>query len=94
VSPDELHEAWLSVLDDLEARVASPTSADVQWTPPTIGRIPRDLVGRASRLLAAQRDAEAAIAAAKTRVESHLAALDTIDAAKPPARSIYLDVTG
>jgi hypothetical protein len=94
VSPESAtHVAWEHVLDGLEAQLASPTSEP--WTEPAgLGPVPRALVGRASRLLAAQRDRETALEDERTRVLAHLAALRTIDAAKAPRPSVYLDVTG
>ena len=95
MSPEPLaaDAAWDAVLTDLEARVTSGTSGT--WVPPTdLGPLPRTLVGRASRLVAAQRDAIAALEADRTTVATHLSALRTVADSREPARSVYLDVTG
>jgi hypothetical protein len=97
VSPDDERESterrWDALLTDLEARVSSGTPGT--WTEPAdLGPLPRTLAGRASRLLAAQRDAMAAIEAEKATVVAHLGALRTVAESKAPARSVYLDVTG
>jgi hypothetical protein len=99
VSPEAAEEQdptaarWDALLTDLEARVSSGTPGT--WAEPAdIGPLPRTLAGRASRLLAAQRDAMAAIEAEKARVVAHLGALRAVAESKEPTRSVYLDVTG
>lgn len=91
--PDERDLAWDAVLTDLEAALASGTSAP--WAPPTdLGPIPRTQVGRASRLVAAQRDVIAGLEAERTTVAQHLSALRAVGDSREPSRSVYLDVTG
>jgi hypothetical protein len=97
VSPDDERESterrWDALLTDLEARVTSGTPGT--WTGPSdLGPLPRTMAGRASRLLAAQRDAMASLEAEKATVLAHLGALRAVAESREPTRSVYLDVTG
>jgi len=83
---------WEAVLADLEA--AAVADAPGAWTAPTdLGPVPRDLVGRASRLLAAQRDRIAVVDGARRSALEHLGALRAVDATRAPAPSVYLDAS-
>lgn len=55
--------------------------------------MPRDLVGRASRLLAAQRDRLASLEADRRATLEHLGALRAVDATREPRVSVYLDAS-
>lgn len=93
MSPDqEARDAWEAVLTSLEQDAAGQTPAG--WTEPTgLGPIPRDLVGRASRLLAAQRDRIAALDADRRSAAEHLGALRAVADTRPPGVSVYLDAS-
>ncbi|MBA8990231.1 hypothetical protein [Curtobacterium pusillum] len=85
-------DAWEAVLTDLEQDVVRATGA--AWTEPTgLGPIPRDLVGRASRLLAAQRDRIATLEADRRTTAEHLGALRAVEATREPRGSVYLDAS-
>ncbi|PYY43331.1 hypothetical protein [Curtobacterium sp. MCPF17_046] len=85
---------WEAVLDALEATLDGGATADEPWTEPTgLGPIPRDLVGRASRLLAAQRDRIVAVEDARRTALDHLGALRAVDATRLPSGSVYLDAS-
>ncbi|WIB27822.1 hypothetical protein [Curtobacterium sp. MCSS17_015] len=85
------HERWEAALAALEATVDGDGTA---WTEPAgLGPIPRDLVGRASRLLAAQRDRIAAVEDARRTTLEHLGALRAVDATRLPSGSVYLDAS-
>jgi hypothetical protein len=92
-TPDEqTRHRWEAVLADLEA--ATVADAPATWAAPTdLGPVPRDLVGRASRLLAAQRDRIAAVDGARRSALEHLGALRAVDATRAPAPSVYLDAS-
>lgn len=87
---------WAAVLDQLE-RDAEPTADPATgpvWSEPTgLGPIPRELVGRASRLLAAQRDRIAELSADRRSAGEHLGALRAVDATREPRGSVYLDAS-
>lgn len=89
--------AWEAVLTSLERDAAGQTadpSAGAGWSEPTgLGPIPRELVGRASRLLAVQRDALAALDANRRSVVSQMGALRAVDATREPRGSVYLDAS-
>ncbi|NII39925.1 hypothetical protein E9228_000544 [Curtobacterium flaccumfaciens] len=88
---------WEAVLADLEATLdssATATDTTVTWTEPTgLGPVPRDLVGRASRLLAAQRDRITALEDARRVTLEHLGALRAVDATRTPQTAVYLDAS-
>jgi hypothetical protein len=95
---------WEGVLADLEATLdssatdtdttATDTDTTVTWTEPTgLGPVPRDLVGRASRLLAAQRDRITALEDARRVTLEHLGALRAVDATHTPQTAVYLDAS-
>jgi hypothetical protein len=88
---------WEGVLADLEATLdssATDTDTAVTWTEPTgLGPVPRDLMGRASRLLAAQRDRIAAVEDARRVTLEHLGALRAVDATRTPQTAVYLDAS-
>lgn len=64
------------------------------WSAPTgLGPVPRDLVGRASRLLAAQRDRITAVEDARRVTLEHLGALRAVDATRTPQAAVYLDAS-
>ncbi|TDN42868.1 hypothetical protein EDF64_110129 [Curtobacterium flaccumfaciens] len=87
---------WEAVLDQLEldaGQTADPATA-AGWSEPSgLGPIPRELVGRASRLLAAQRDRIAALEAGRRSAGEHLGALRAVDATREPRGSVYLDAS-
>jgi hypothetical protein len=100
VSPDEQDDraeradraAWEALLTDLEADAARETGA--AWVEPTgLGPMPRDLVGRASRLLAAQRDRIVALEAERRSAADHLGALRSVAATREPRGAVYLDAS-
>ncbi|WP_439691452.1 hypothetical protein ACRQ4B_10820 [Curtobacterium sp. SP.BCo] len=85
-------DAWETVLDTLELDLTRATGTG--WSAPTgLGPVPRDLVGRASRLLAAQRDRIAALEAERRATTEHLGALRAVDATREPRGSVYLDAS-
>ena len=85
--------AWVAVLDALEADLTAEATA-TSWTEPTgLGPVPRELVGRASRLLAAQRDRMATLEGERRQTLEHLGALRAVDATREPRRSVYLDAS-
>lgn len=64
------------------------------WSAPTgLGPVPRDLVGRASRLLAAQRDRITAVEDARRVTLEHLGALRAVHATRTPQAAVYLDAS-
>ncbi|QWS34637.1 hypothetical protein [Curtobacterium aetherium] len=99
-SDTEARARWEAVLATLEATLdqdatPTPTAEDAApWTGPAgLGPIPRDLVGRASRLLAAQRDRIAVVEEARRSTLDHLGALRAVDATRVPSGSVYLDAS-
>lgn len=106
MSPDDgaLRAGWEALLASLEQELAAqvagsesgPAAGPVApaWTEPTgLGPVPRDLVGRASRLLAAQRDRATALEAERAAVLEHLGALRAVDATREPRGAVYLDAS-
>ncbi|MGL3201231.1 MULTISPECIES: hypothetical protein [Curtobacterium] len=106
MSPDEdaLRAGWEALLtsleQDLDAQAAGSASGPAAgpvgsaWVEPTgLGPVPRDLVGRASRLLAAQRDRASALEAERAAVLEHLGALRAVDATREPRGAVYLDAS-
>ena len=93
MSPDaERRAAWEAVLDALEADLTA--DGNVRWSEPTaLGPVPRELVGRASRLLAAQRDRIATLEGDRRATLDHLGALRAVDATREPRGSVYLDAS-
>ncbi len=90
--PDEQRAAWEDVLTSLEQAAVADDPAP--WHEPTgLGRIPRDLVGRASRLLAAQRERVQLLEQERRSTLEHLGALRAVDATREPQRSVYLDAS-
>lgn len=64
------------------------------WAEPTtLGPVPRALVGRASRLLAAQRDRMSALGTERRQTLEHLGALRRVAATDEPRGSVYLDAS-
>lgn len=89
---DEQRVAWEAVLTSLE--LAAVADDPTPWHEPAgLGRIPRDLVGRASRLLAAQRDRMQVLEQDRRSTLEHLGALRAVDATREPQRSVYLDAS-
>ncbi|OIH93759.1 hypothetical protein [Curtobacterium sp. MCBA15_001] len=89
---DEQRTAWEAVLTTLEQAAVADDPAS--WQEPTgLGPVPRDLVGRASRLLAAQRDRLQTLEALRRDTLGHLGALRRVDATREPQRSVYLDAS-
>ena len=85
-------DAWEAVLTSLEA--ATVADEATPWQEPTgLGPIPRELVGRASRLLAAQRDRIAVLEQERRTTLDHLGALRAVDATQAPRPSVYLDTS-
>ncbi len=73
---------------------AAGERAAATWTEPTgLGPMPRELVGRASRLVAAQRDRMAGLEAERAAVLEHLGALRAVDATREPRGAVYLDAS-
>jgi hypothetical protein len=103
VSPEQAdaragdHAAWEALLTSLEHDAAGQTAdptAVAGWSEPAgLGPVPRDLVGRASRLLAAQRDRMAVLEADRRSTLEHLGALRAVDATREPRGSVYLDAS-
>lgn len=101
MSPDhhelDPHDTWERVLTDLETALAAADAVGVApqaWTEPTgLGPVPRDLVGRASRLVAAQRDAITRAEASRRTVGEHLVALRSVEQTRAPLHAVYLDAT-
>jgi hypothetical protein len=94
---DVVHSDWVAVLDALERELTS-TAADAPsagpWSAPTtLGPVPRALVGRASRLLAAQRDRLADLETQRRQTLEHLGALQRVAATDEPRGSVYLDAS-
>ena len=99
------HARWEEALADLEATLDDTTGTDTTvdgttagtatpWSAPTgLGPVPRDLVGRASRLLAAQRDRITAVEDARRVTLEHLGALRAVDATRTPQAAVYLDAS-
>jgi hypothetical protein len=98
VSPETAGDraGWEVVLELLEhdaGQTADGTTGS-GWSEPTgLGPIPRELVGRASRLLAAQRDRIAELEAGRRSAAEHLGALRAVDATREPRGSVYLDAS-
>ncbi len=93
------------MLDALEADLreaaevgAAGPAADVAppgWAPPAgLGPLPAEHVEHARRILAAQQNTLGQLDEARASVTKHLAALESVPAARDNGRSIYLDVTG
>jgi hypothetical protein len=86
------HTAWEAVLTSLEQATVDGDPAP--WHEPTgLGPMPRELAGRASRLLAAQRDRMATLDGDRRQALEHLGALRQVDATRAPQRSVYLDAS-
>ncbi|WP_267238465.1 hypothetical protein [Curtobacterium sp. VKM Ac-1395] len=84
--------AWEAVLTSLEQATVDDDPAP--WREPTgLGPMPRGLAGRASRLLAAQRDRMATLDRDRRQALEHLGALRQVDATRAPQRSVYLDAS-
>ncbi|MBF4581689.1 hypothetical protein ITJ54_03300 [Curtobacterium sp. VKM Ac-2865] len=84
--------AWEAVLTSLEQATVDGDPAP--WHEPTgLGPMPRALAGRASRLLAAQRDRMATLEGDRRQALEHLGALRQVDATRAPQRSVYLDAS-
>ncbi len=89
---DDRLTAWEAVLTSLEQATVDGDPAS--WHEPTgLGPMPRALVGRASRLLAAQRDRMATLDRDRRQALEHLGALRQVDATRAPQRSVYLDAS-
>lgn len=89
MSPDE---AWAATLDALERDLTA--DAPTAWAQPSgLGPVPRALVGRASRLLAAQRDRMSTLETERRQTLEHLAALRQVAATDEPRGSVYLDAS-
>ncbi|MBF4606878.1 hypothetical protein [Curtobacterium sp. VKM Ac-1393] len=88
MSPD----AWEAALASLEQDVTLDDGTG--WSEPAgLGPVPRELVGRASRLLAAQRDRIAELESDRRATLEHLGALRAVDATREPRGSVYLDAS-
>jgi hypothetical protein len=89
--------AWLEALEVLEAYVFEADVVDAKnddWVAPAaLGPLPADLIDRATRLLAAQRERMAAIDTSRRSVGRHLSAVRSIATPADTDRSVYLDVT-
>ncbi len=85
-------DAWEAALADLEQDLTGDTGT--VWSEPAgLGPVPRDLVGRASRLLAAQRDRIAVLEAERRSTAGHLGALRSVAETREPRGSVYLDAS-
>jgi hypothetical protein len=85
-------DAWEAALATLEQDLTGDT--DTVWSEPTgLGPVPRDLVGRASRLLAAQRDRIAVLDAERRSTAGHLGVLRSVAETREPRGSVYLDAS-
>ena len=74
--------------------VGTTAGTATPWSAPTgLGPVPRDLVGRASRLLAAQRDRITAVEDARRVTLEHLGALRAVHATRTPQAAVYLDAS-
>jgi hypothetical protein len=103
IAATEARSRWEAVLASLEADLGQDgavpgtgdgTASATPWAQPAgLGPIPRDLVGRASRLLAAQRDRIAVVEDARRSTLDHLGALRAVDATRVPGGSVYLDAS-
>jgi hypothetical protein len=89
---------WLAVLTRLEADLVAAGAAEKmpgEWARPgDLGPLPRDLAGRASRLLEAQRDGIRDLEGVQRTVGHHLAAVRAVPSAQHTDRAAYLDVLG
>lgn len=89
---------WLAVLIRLEADLVAAGAGEEtpgEWTGPgDLGPLPRDLTGRASRLLEAQRDGIRDLESVQRTVGQHLAAVRAVPSAQHADRAAYLDVLG
>lgn len=101
---DALRAGWEALLtsleQDLDTQVAGSVTGPAAgplaaaWAEPTgLGPVPRDLVDRASRLVAAQRDRVRALEAERAAVLEHLGALRAVDATREPRGAVYLDAS-
>jgi len=92
VSPEQTRQAWEALLTALEQDVVRDSAT--RWSEPAgLGPMPRDLMGRASRLLAAQRDRLGVLEGERRTVAEHLTALGAIYATREPRGSVYLDTS-
>ncbi|WP_297411100.1 hypothetical protein [Naasia sp.] len=89
---------WAAVLDEFELRLGDVRAGRLEpsavWAAPgPLPQLPPDLAGRAAALLAAQREAIAALEAECGRAADELASVR--DPAGPAhERAIYFDATG
>ena len=91
-APTAARDAWVTTLDALERDLS--TDLTTHWAEPTaLGPVPRELVGRASRLLAAQRDRAVALETERRQTLEHLGALRQVAATDEPRGSVYLDAS-
>lgn len=89
--PDD-RSTWAALLDALERDATG--DAGTTWAEPTgLGPVPRELVGRASRILAAQRDRIAVLEAERRSTAEHLGALRSVAATREPRGAVYLDAS-
>lgn len=86
---DAAHRAWSALLDRFEQDLAGEPRA---WTPPA-APLPPELAERASRVLEAQRERIAALAAARDETLAQLVALRRVPTAGDD-RPVYLDRAG
>ncbi len=99
LSPEQTdgRAAWEALLTSMEhdaaGQAADPTAVAGWSEPAGLGPLPRDLVGRASRLLAAQRDRMTVLEADRRSTLEHLGALRAVDATREPRGSVYLDAS-
>ncbi|WFR66077.1 hypothetical protein P9139_13705 [Curtobacterium flaccumfaciens] len=85
-------DAWEAALAALEQETVRDTGT--AWSEPTgLGPIPLELVGRASRLLAAQHDRIVTLEADRRATLDHLGALRAVDATREPRGAVYLDAS-
>lgn len=86
---------WTAILDGIEASIALAFAGeDSEWRAPADpGPIPEELIGRALRLLDAQREAELMLAERLVTVGRHLGAVSSIPVAVPAGSSGRLDIS-
>ncbi|QEE60179.1 hypothetical protein FVA74_00350 [Salinibacterium sp. dk2585] len=97
--PDTSFDAWVAALDELERELEWAddvvSGRGAQWTPPQgLGRMPAELVDRATRILDAQRNLMTRLDEERQDVGRHIAALRSVPAVTDAAASVYLDVAG
>jgi len=103
MAAQESREAWVRVLEELEAELvevlgstgSTSGGSTTEWVPPgDIGPIPEDMQPRARELLGGQRELIAELERAKQATAAQLAALRRMPTTRPSGASVYLDTSG